>query len=345
MKKIKAAILGASGYTGSELLRILYNHPLAEINHLTADRHAGEKIHEVFPHFLNLLNIELKPLDPNSIPEDTDVVFLALPHGKSSNVIKEIIKRNIKIIDLGADFRLSPDSYNKWYGEHSCPDLIKESVYGITELYREEIKKAKLIANPGCYPTSAIIPIAPLIKINLINEHIIIDSKSGVSGAGRSIDLAYHFCEVNEGVKAYNVGEHRHAPEIEECLSVLSQKEVKVSFTPHLIPIDRGIISTIYVKPTEIISTEEIIEILENFYGSDKFIRILPKNQFPSTSNVKGSNFCDVGVKSLPENNLIILVSVIDNLVKGASGQAIQNMNLMFQMDEDLGLNFPPSTP
>ncbi|MCZ6555141.1 MAG: N-acetyl-gamma-glutamyl-phosphate reductase [Candidatus Dadabacteria bacterium] len=345
MEKKKVAVLGASGYTGSDLLRFLLVHPNVEVTHLTAEKHAGKMISDVFPHLKGFLDLELKPLKPKSIPKDIDIVFAALPHGTSAKVIKELYERDIKIIDLGADFRLSNKNYKKWYGEHPCPELIKKAVYGITELNRHKVKKAKLVANPGCYPTSSILGLAPLL-INKIADHasIIIDSKSGVSGAGRSPSLDYHYSEVNEGMKAYKVGEHRHMPEIEEALSNYSGLKVKVSFTPHLIPMDRGILSTIYVNLNKSLTTKKLIDIYNEHYKDERFVRISPENVYPSTNQVRGSNYCDIGVK-VNSNNTAVIVSVIDNLVKGASGQAIQNMNVMMGYEETTGLEMSPVFP
>ncbi|MCH7517644.1 MAG: N-acetyl-gamma-glutamyl-phosphate reductase [Candidatus Dadabacteria bacterium] len=345
MEKKKVAVLGASGYTGSDLLRFLLVHPNVEVTHLTAEKHAGKMISDVFPHLKGFLDLELKPLKPKSIPKDIDIVFTALPHGTSAKVIKELYERDIKIIDLGADFRLSNKNYKKWYGEHPCPELIKKAVYGITELNRHKIKKAKLVANPGCYPTSSILGLAPLL-INKIADHasIIIDSKSGVSGAGRSPSLDYHYSEVNEGMKAYKVGEHRHMPEIEEALSNYSGLKVKVSFTPHLIPMDRGILSTIYVNLNKSLTTKKLIDIYNEHYKDERFVRISPENVYPSTNQVRGSNYCDIGVK-VNSNNTAVIVSVIDNLVKGASGQAVQNMNVMMGYEETTGLEMSPVFP
>ncbi len=346
MRKKKAAILGASGYTGGELLRFLLTHPHVEAAYLTADKHAGRNISDVFPHLGGFLDRRLEPLDPGALPEDIDVVFLALPHGESARVVRELYKKDLKIIDLGADFRLSHGVYKDWYGEHPCPELIEEAVYGLPEINRPAIKGAKLIANPGCYPTSAILGLAPLLKENLIEpDSIIVDSKSGVSGAGRSPSLDYHFCEVNEGVRAYKIGEHRHMPEIEEVLSVYSGVDVSVSFTPHLIPMDRGILSTIYVRLKKKRTTGQLIGLYEEHYGGERFIRISPEKVYPSTSQVRGSNFCDIGMRADPENKTAIIVSVIDNLVKGASGAAVQNMNVMMGFEEPAGLEVPPIFP
>lgn len=346
MQKYRVTILGASGYTGIELIRLLYRHPNIIINHATASKYAGREISDVFPHLTNAVNIKLEQLDPSIIPSDTDIVFAALPHGASGKVIQEIHKNDIKIIDLGADFRLNKQNYNKWYGDHPCEELLDSAVYGLTELNREKISTAKLIANPGCYPTSSILPLAPLLESKVIeNDNIIIDSKSGVTGAGRSPSQDTHFSEVNEGFKAYKIGEHRHRPEIEQQLSELTEIPVDVSFTPHLIPIDRGILSTIYVKMSDKYSTKDMIEILKNFYNNSKFIRIYPEGKYPNTSYVRGSNFCDIGIRANPENKTAVIVSAIDNLVKGASGQAIQNMNIMLDLPEQTGIEFLPLYP
>ncbi len=346
MHKYKVSILGASGYTGSELIRLLHQHPNTIINHITASKHANKEISEVFPHLNNSINLKLEQLAPSNIPEDTDVVFAALPHGASAEIINKIYKRDIKIIDLGADFRLNAKNYKDWYGDHPCTELLDNAVYGISELNKEQIATAKLVANPGCYPTSAILPLAPLLKSGVINEdNIIIDSKSGVTGAGRSPSLDTHFSEVNEGFKAYKVGEHRHCPEIEQQLSDYTGFDVNVTFTPHLIPIDRGILSTIYVNLKEKQTTSDLIKVYEDFYKNSHFIRIYPEGKYPNTSYVRGSNFCDIGVKSNPENKTAIIISAIDNLVKGASGQAIQNMNIMLDLPETTGINGLPLYP
>jgi len=346
MDKKKVAVLGASGYTGSDLLRLLLVHPNIEITHLTAEKHAGRMISDVFPHLRGFLDLELKPLKSKLIPKDIDIVFAALPHGTSALVIKELFERDIKIIDLGADFRLSNKNYKKWYGEHPCPELIKKAVYGITELNRDQVKKAKLVSNPGCYPTSAILGLAPVLKNNIADQaSIIVDSKSGVSGAGRSPSLDYHYSEVNEGLKAYKIGEHRHMPEIEEALSNYSGLKVQVSFTPHLIPMDRGILSTIYVNLNKKVTTKKLISLYEEHYKDEKFVRISPEKVYPSTNQVRGSNYCDIGIKVNSSNNTAVIVSVIDNLVKGASGQAVQNMNVMMGYEEATGLEMSPVFP
>lgn len=346
MQEINVAILGASGYTGGELIRFLVNHPNVRITYITAEKHAGKPVSEVFPHLKGIIDMKLEKLDSGNIPGDIDVVFAALPHGASAEVIHSLYERNIKIIDLGADFRLSERNYREWYGDHPCTELLENAVYGVSELYREKIAEASLIANPGCYPTSSILPLAPLITENIVDEtSIIIDSKSGVSGAGRSPSLDLHFCEVSEGFKAYKVAQHRHSPEIEQHLSEYSDKKVSVIFTPHLIPIDRGILSTIYVKTDKKYESAELAGLLKDFYRDDYFIRVYDAEEFPNTSYVRNSNFCDIGVKAIPEKNSAIIISAIDNLVKGASGQAIQNMNIMLDLPETTGLKINPVFP
>ncbi len=346
MSRINVAILGASGYTGSDLIRILINHPNVEIKYLTAEKHAGKRLPEVLPVFTNILDQKLHPLKTESIPDFINFVFTALPHGTSANIVKYCYEKGMKVVDLGADFRLSYKIYKEWYGEHPCPELLKDAVYGLPELNRARIKKTKIVANPGCYPESSILPLAPLLKADLIKSNtIIIDSKSGVSGAGRSAELAYNFCEANEGLKAYKIDEHRHMPEIIEVLSNFSGKKVVLNFTPHLIPIDRGILSTIYVDLKKNINTSELLSVYDKYYKKEKFIRIMPEGIYPSTHQVRGSNFCDIGAKVIKGLNKAIIVSVIDNLVKGASGQAVQNMNIMMGYKEDTGLNIPPVFP
>lgn len=341
------AVLGASGYTGGELLRLLVRHPMVEVTYVTGATHAGESVSQVLPHLAGIVDLELKPLDPWDLPDDVALVFAALPHGTSAPVVKTLAKdRGKRVVDLGADFRLSRELYEKWYGKHPCPELLEQAVYGLSELFAGEIKSANIVANPGCYPESAILGLAPLLGDRLIDEEaIIIDSKSGVSGAGRSPSLPYHFCEVNEGVRAYKVGEHRHQPEIEHVLTKYSGLRVKVSFTPHLIPMDRGILSTIYVRLKSLHTTAELIELYRGFYSDSPFVRIYQEGSFPSTSNVRGSNFADIGIRVDASGTSAVIICAIDNLVKGASGQAVQNMNLMLGFPENTAIDMPPVFP
>lgn len=346
MKKLNVCILGASGYTGAELIRLLAGHPRAAISHLTAARHAGRALAEVFPHLGETADVELSSPDPSLIPDNTNVVFAALPHGASAELIEEIHERDVRIIDLGADFRLTEGTYRDWYGDHPCAHLLESAVYGIPELHAERISETKLVANPGCYPTSSILPLAPLLENGMVEAgRIIIDSKSGASGAGRNPSLDLHFCEVSEGMKAYKVGEHRHAPEIEQGLSDFLGAKVEVAFTPHLVPINRGILSTIYVSLSGGHKTGELLDALGQFYENSPFVRILPEGTFPNTSWVRGSNFCDIGARTDPGKKTAVIVCAIDNLVKGASGQAIQNMNIMLDLPESMGLDSVPLYP
>lgn len=352
---IKVSILGGSGYTGIELLRILSVHPEVKITAVTSRQYKGESIAKVFPSLDGFIEgIFIDPSNPKAI-KDTDIIFSCLPHSASMEFIPSIINADKRVIDLSADFRLRDNSvYKKWYGEeHTAKGLLKKAVYGLPEIYRSKIKGAQLVANPGCYPTSAILGLLPLIKNKLIhNDTIIIDSKSGVSGAGREAKLETSFVEVNEGFKAYKIGEHRHTPEIEQCLSQIAGKDIRVSFSPHLLPVNRGILSTIYASlkgsrrvPSGRGQGSRILEAYKKFYNSEPFVRIMNEGALPNISQVKGSNFCDIGIKVDERTCRVIIVSVIDNLVKGASGQAVQNMNIMCGLKEETGLLFPPVSP
>lgn len=337
---LKVAIVGASGYTGVELIRLLSNHPGVEITAVTSEQSAGKKISIIFPSLTNIFDNILEPLDADVIAKKADLIFTALPHQKAMDVVPEFLKKGKKVIDLSADFRIKDHAtYGAWYEEHKAPELLKEAVYGLPELYREEIKKARLIANPGCYPTSAILALAPLLKNKYIDPStIIIDSKSGVSGAGRSASLDTHFTETNEGFKAYKVAEHRHTPEIEQELSLLAHSPVIVSFTPHLLPVNRGILSTVYASLKKDADEDSIFGIYNEFYGNEYFVRVYQKGSFPNINNVRGSNFCDIGIRLDKRTGRVVIISAIDNLVKGASGQAVQNMNIMYGFPEDTAL-------
>ncbi len=345
-KKIKACIIGASGYTGAELIRILYNHENVEISALAADRNAGNEMADIYQHLRNKnlpRVVKLNEIDMENI----DVVFCCLPHGTTQEVISKL-PVHVKVIDLSADFRLyDAGLYEKWYGHpHQAQELQKEVVYGLCEINFEQIKKARVIACPGCYPTSASLPLVPLLeKKAILAEDIIIDAKSGVTGAGRSEKVANLFCEVNEGVKAYGVCNHRHMPEIEQTLSIASGSDVEVSFTPQLIPMSRGILSTIYVKLAKDVTVSDIRKILQNKYKNAPFVDVLPEGQFPSTRDVYSTNSCVIGIANGRTPDRAIIVSVIDNLCKGASGQAVQNMNIMFGLPETAGLEGLPVFP
>lgn len=345
-QKLSIAILGASGYTGAELVRLLSRHPYVDIKYLTANRYAGKKMADVFPH---LLNVDLPPLCKMEDVDFTDIdfVFCALPHGLTQEVIVTL-PEHVRIVDLSADFRLfDPAAYAEWYGKpHIATDLQKTAVYGLSELRRPAIEKARLIANPGCYPTSASLPLMPLLEEKLIEtDGIIIDSKSGTSGAGRALREGSLFCEVNEGLFAYGIAGHRHIPEIEQSLSDSAGKDVAISFTPHLIPMNRGILSTIYLKMAAGKTIDDLRACLEKTYQNAPFVSILDEGILPQTRHVKGSNHCHINLFKDRHDGRVILVSVIDNLVKGASGQAIQNMNIMAGFDETLSLEQEPLFP
>jgi N-acetyl-gamma-glutamyl-phosphate reductase len=336
---VRIAILGASGYSGADLVRLLALHPAARIVALTGERQAGKSMAEVFPHLggLDLPRLtKIEEMDWSQV----DLTFCALPHGTTQAVVKTI-PTDVKIIDISADFRLTDAaSYAEWYGhEHQATELQAEAVYGLTEHKRDEIRSARLIANPGCYPTSAQLPLIPLLRAGLIEpDDIIIDAKSGVTGAGREAKQDSLYSEVSEGVHAYGVAKHRHAPEIEQELSGAAGRDLKIVFTPHLMPMNRGILSTIYVKLTPGTTVADLRRTLEATYADEAFVRVTPEGPGPSTRHVKGSNMALIGIFADRVPGRAILVSVIDNLVKGASGQAIQNMNVMLQIPETTGL-------
>ena len=344
---IKVGIYGASGYTGQELLRLLIRHPQVEIAAITSRQNKGLPLTRVFPGFQGLTDLTFADYEPGQMAGLCDIVFLALPHSVSMQAAPLFLGAGKKIIDLSADFRLRDiKTYEKWYGKHSAPEILKEAVYGIPELYRGAIATSNFVANPGCYPTSAILGLAPLLKNRLIDHRsIIIDSKSGVSGAGREPQTGTLFCEVMEGFKAYNVGRHRHTPEMEQELSLLAGEEVTVSFTPHLLPVSRGILSTIYAGLTKDTSTVELLRIYSDFYDREIFITIYEEGVLPNISAVRGTNSCHLGLVVDDRTKRIVIVSAIDNLVKGAAGQAIQNMNLLCGFAEETGLNMMPLFP
>jgi len=339
---IKASIIGATGYTGQELVRILAQHSAVEIVGLGTQNYVGESFAAVYPHFRNIVNLICQDNENPRLVEQADVVFVALPHGLSVGIVEKLLKQNKKVIDLGADFRLkSPEVYKKWY-KVDGPDQeqLANAVYGLPEIHREAIKKANLIANPGCYPTTAILALAPLLTDKMIETaDIIIDSKSGVSGAGRSLKTGSLFAEVDSDFKAYGFPGHRHAPEIEQELSLLAGEEIEVTFTPHLVPMTRGMLSTVYTSLKKKYNNNDIIEIFQEFYRDEPFIRVLPPGTYPQTKWVSGTNFCDIGINCDQRKNKLTVISAIDNLFKGASGQAVQNMNIICGLDETAGLN------
>jgi N-acetyl-gamma-glutamyl-phosphate reductase len=345
---VKIGIIGASGYTGQELLRILAHHPKVEIAYATSERFTGAAVDEVFPSFKGLIELHFRKLSVPHIARDANVIFAALPHGQSMDVVAECIRKEKRVVDLSADFRLKDAAlYERWYGKHSCPDLLSKAVYGLPEIYRDAIKKAQLVANPGCYPTGAILALTPLVEEGMITlTGIVVDAKSGVSGAGRSPSMTNLFGEVAEGLKAYNVAKHRHAPEMEQELSSRTGgKQVPILFVPHLIPINRGILSTIYARINGALSTAQASKAFQQRYGTEPFVRVLPSGTFPSTREVRGSNYCDIGVMVNDVSGQVVVISAIDNLVKGASGQAVQNMNIMCGFPETMGLDQIPLAP
>ncbi len=345
--KTRVGIIGATGYTGVELLRLLLHHPEVEVTTLTSQKYAGVPIDQVFPSLMKHLQLKCEELAVDQISKKTDFVFTAVPHKTAMEVVPLFYRQGKKVVDLSADFRFKdPAVYEKWYQKHTASDLLTESVYGLPELHRDKIRNAKIVGNPGCYPTGALIGLIPLVKKGLISiEGIIVDSKSGVSGAGRDVVLESLFCEVNEGVKAYKIFEHRHLPEIEQELSEMVQKKVAVTFVPHLIPMDRGILTTIYLALTKKWKTEEVVNIFQEHYQKEPFVRIYPKDELPNTKHVRGSNYCGIGVKVNEGDGRAVIVTAIDNLVKGASGEAVQNMNIMLGFPETMGLLATPLFP
>jgi N-acetyl-gamma-glutamyl-phosphate reductase len=340
--KHRVAVLGASGYTGAELLRLLLTHPHVEIAALTADRHVGKDIAEVFPQFLDVGLPRLVSVD--AVPFDSiDAVFCCLPHGTTQDIIKGIRTDHptVRVFDLSADFRLQDvELYAKWYGEHRAPALQPEAVYGLVEVNRDKIRTAMLVAVPGCYPTSAQLPLYPLLKAGkILTEDIIVDAKSGVSGAGRSAKEGSLFTEVTEGIHAYGVANHRHRPEIEQGLSWAAGQPVVISFTPHLMPMSRGILSTMYVKLAPGVTADDLRTTLAQAYAGEPFVKVLPAGQAPQTRHVRGTNRLHIGVFADTLPGRAIVFGAEDNLTKGASGQALQCFNVAFGLPETLGLS------
>ncbi|MFH1709487.1 MAG: N-acetyl-gamma-glutamyl-phosphate reductase [bacterium] len=330
---IKVGIIGGSGYTGVILAGLVLRHPEAELAFVASESHKNEKLSDVYPHLKGIADITYKAPDIDKIAKEADVVFLALPNGKAMNIAPKILDAGAKVIDLSADYRFK-DAYvfKEWYKmDHSSKDLLSKAVYGLPEI--EKVSGAKLVANPGCYATASILGLYPLIKEGLIDKNsVIVDAKSGVSGAGKSPTDDTHFPNCNEGISAYKVASHRHTPEIEQELG----GDIKISFTPHLVPMTRGILATIYAKASKPVDEDKLINIYKEFYKGKTFVRVL--EGLPSTKYVYGTNYCDIAVKCDKRTNNIIVLSAIDNLVKGASGQAVQNMNIMFGLPETAGL-------
>lgn len=342
---IKAGIIGATGYAGQELVRILLNHPEAEIVWLGSQSYVDKRYAEVFPNMFQLVDNVCQGDNIRELAEKADVIFTATPQGLCSSLMSEEILSNTKIIDLSADFRIKDvKRYEEWYGiTHKSPEFIPEAVYGLCEINREAVRKARLIANPGCYPTCSFLSIYPLVKEGFIDPNtIIIDAKSGTSGAGRGAKVNNLYCEVNESIKAYGVTTHRHTPEIEDQLSYACGKKVMINFTPHLVPMNRGILVTAYASLTDSYSWDTLRAAYEKYYNKEYFVRVLDKNICPETRCVAGSNFVDVNFRIDERTGRVVMMGAMDNLVKGAAGQAVQNMNIMFGLDEKTGLMAVP---
>ncbi|MGI6657296.1 MAG: N-acetyl-gamma-glutamyl-phosphate reductase [Desulfobulbus sp.] len=338
---LHVGIVGASGYTGAELARILVGHPEVRITVATSRQYAGKALAEVFPHLRKRVDVVCENLSPPELIDRADLFFTAVPHQTAMEIVPQLLDAGKKVIDLSADYRIRDAAlYEAWYQKHTSPHLLGEAVYGLPELYRERIRGARLIANPGCYPTSVILALVPLLRHKLIEpSDLIIDSKSGTSGAGRAANVANLYCEVADGFKPYKVGgTHRHIPEMEQELSLAAGAPVTLTFTPHLLPLSRGILSTTYAVPTERGQGENIQALYEEHYRDEPFVRVLPAGATPMTQHVRGSNCCDISLHQDKRTGRVIVVSAIDNIVKGASGQAVQNMNLMSGFAETTGL-------
>ncbi|MFH1149061.1 MAG: N-acetyl-gamma-glutamyl-phosphate reductase [Actinomycetota bacterium] len=343
---VKVGIVGASGYTGAELMRLLWGHPGASVEVFTANKYAGKSVGSLYPSLGPYYEGSYTEYDPAAL-EGCDVVFLGLPHGKSMKVAPELLEAGFKVIDMSADFRLGGiEEYELWYGiSHECPELLTEAAYGLPEIYRAEIAGARLVANPGCYPTATLLGLYPAARAGLINGTVVVDAKSGVSGAGRGLTLQTHFPQVADGMAPYAVSGHRHLPEVKGGLAGLAQDpEPKVVFTPHLAPMNRGILCTIYVPLADDAEPSEVRGVYESTYAGEEFVHLLPEGRYPDTKSVQGGNDCHVALE-FPGSDMLIVMTVIDNLVKGASGQAVQNMNILCGLPEGTGLAGPAVFP
>lgn len=336
---MKVSVIGATGYAGAELLRILSNHPEVEVAAITSESHTGTSIAEIYPHLAGFYDKKLTSMNDLGQFADSQAVFIGLPHGHAMAIGRPLAEQGIKVIDLGADYRFRDESiYEAWYKvEHTHRN--SGAVYGLTELYRQQIRAASIVGNAGCYTTASILALAPLAKSHLIDtKNIVVDAKSGVSGAGRGLSQNVHMAEMSENLKAYSIAGHRHTPEIEQALQEISGQDSLISFTPHLIPMSRGILSTCYAALQEGVKPEDVDQAFYEMYGQEFFIRLLGRGGYPAVKHTRGSNFCDLGWHIDSRTNRVIVVSAIDNLVKGAAGQAVQNFNVMFGFNEDSGL-------
>lgn len=341
---LRVGVLGATGYAGIETVRILMKHPEVKITKLVSHSFVGKKISDIYPNFRNVCDMECCALDVDDIAANCDLVFTALPHGASKEVIPAIYEKGVKIVDLSGDFRYdSKEVYEQWYGEpHCAPEILEKSVYGLCEIHRDKIKSATIVGNPGCYTTCSILALYPLLDAGVVEkDNIIIDAKSGVTGAGRTEKLPYSFCECTENSKAYKIATHRHTSEIEQELGHAAGEEIMVSFTPHLIPQKRGILTTSYANLKNDMTDDEIYDIFTKFYEGEYFVRVLKPGTLPETKNTAGSNFIEIGFKVDHRLKRVVVSSAIDNLFKGAAGQAVQNMNIMMGFEENTGLDNP----
>ena len=338
---INAGIIGATGYAGAELVRILDGHPDVDLRTITSRQYANDNFADIYPSMTGRIQLNCREYSLSTfISDEVDVAFTALPHKLPMEFIPGLLDAGIKVVDLSADFRFkNVATYEEYYQPHSAGDLLEKAVYGLSEINFKDIQRASLVGNPGCYPTSVLLPLIPLVENRMIDlDTIIADSKSGVSGAGRSVSLATHFCEVNEGFKAYKLASHRHTPEMEEVLSRVAGETMHLTFVPHLVPVTRGMLTTIYAKLKGDLKESDVRDCMLDRYSSSPFVRVFPLNRLPNMSYVRGTNFCDIGIKAEEKTGRLILISAIDNLVKGAAGQAVQNMNIMMGLDETSGL-------
>ncbi|GAA0428156.1 N-acetyl-gamma-glutamyl-phosphate reductase [Lentibacillus halophilus] len=345
---MKAAIIGATGYGGSELIRLLYSHPNVTLQSFHSSSQHGQPVMASYPHMQGMIGDDLEDIDPERMAQDVDVVFIATPAGVSTELVPEFMKHDTKVIDVSGDFRLKDtDTYERWYHK-TAPDqnYVNQAVYGLTEWLDTDIKGTQLLSNPGCYPTAALLGLAPLVKEKRIDPNsIIIDAKTGVSGAGRKVSAASHFTETNDNLKIYKVLEHQHTPEIEMMLDAWSETKTAITFSTHLIPMTRGIMTTIYADAPDGMTARELFDLYQESYKDTYFVRVRKQGEYPTTKDVYGSNFCDISLSYDERTNRIMIVSVIDNLVKGAAGQAVQNMNRMFGLEETAGLDTMPMYP
>ncbi len=344
---VPVAIMGGSGYTGVELMRIIAGHPGLSLTAVSSRAHLGRRVDEIFGALRGAVDLAFCAPDPTALAEEAKLVFLAVPHKAAMAAVPALLEAGVKVVDLSADFRLRDvATYQKWYAEHTCPELLTRAVYGLPEFYRNQIKGASLVANPGCYVTSVLVALVPLLRAGLVSpQGLIADSASGVSGAGRSAKLALLHGEVHESFRPYSVTGHRHTPEMEQELSLAAGGPVTLTFTPHLLPMDRGILSTIYAQARGDAGAEAVRAVWDRFYGSEPFVRVLEPGCLPATKEVRGTNLVDLAVETDPGSGLLKIFSALDNLTKGASGQAVQNANLMMGLDETAGLTGTALTP